>query len=184
MYCRVSNIALPNYEHVSFISFILFFSLLHSWDAPACWVGQGSRSHKGQWSLLLFLLLYTYPFFNSHQTWYSICLYYGNLIHMTFRPRSSQGHIRFLATVPIPFNRFSLNLVWYKCKVLQLILWSWVCMTLWYMCKALQLILWPWECMTLRSRSCTFEGHTRYNVLGFCALTTELIFIEHGMEYV
>ena len=48
--------------------------------------------------------------------------------------------------MPIPFNRFSLNFIWYRCK-------------------ALQIILWPWVCVTLRSRSPHCEGHTRFWLL-------------------
>ena len=45
--------------------------------------------------------------------------------------------------MPLPFNRFSPNLVWSKFK-------------------SQQLIQWPWVCMTLRSRSSCCEGHTRF----------------------
>ena len=50
MYCRVSNIALPNYEHVSFISFLFFTFLfcIHEMHLHVGWVkGQDHTKVNG-----------------------------------------------------------------------------------------------------------------------------------------
>ena len=128
------------YEH------ILDFG--HSSDKFRFWVGQRSRSLQGQGWLLHFWLLCIYLFFQSspNLVWNIFTL----LPFITWPwgqgHSKVKGHISFFATVPIPFNRFSPNLVRYKCK-------------------ALQLILWPWVCMTLRSRSPHCEDDTMFWLL-------------------